>query len=71
MINNAKIKGEIDYNVDSLALCLLLQSLNSAVYKCMISKYNSLDYENNEEDINSFVDSLLNIIFNGIKKKND
>jgi len=39
MIHNAKTKGEIDSKVDSLALCLLLQSLNSAVNKYMIGKF--------------------------------
>lgn len=71
MINNAKANGEIDSKVDPLALSLLLQSLNSAVYKYMVDKFDSASYENNEEDINNFVDSLLNIIFNGIQNKNN
>ena len=69
MIQNAKNKGEIDREVDSLALSLLLQALNSAVNKYMLNKFGNSDYEHNEEDINSFVDSLLNIIFYGIQKK--
>ncbi|MGI6576959.1 MAG: TetR/AcrR family transcriptional regulator [Eubacteriales bacterium] len=37
MINNAKIKGEIDSQIDSSALSLLLQSLNSAVISYMLN----------------------------------
>ncbi|ABN54335.1 MAG TPA: TetR/AcrR family transcriptional regulator [Hungateiclostridium thermocellum] len=71
MIHNAKTKGEIDSKVDSLALCLLLQSLNSAVNKYMIGKFGGISYEYNQEDINNFVDSLLDIIFSGIQNKAD
>jgi len=53
MIHNAKTKGEIDSKVDSLALCLLLQSLNSAVNKYMIGKFGGISYEYNQEDINN------------------
>jgi len=69
MIHNAKTKGEIDSKVDSLALCLLLQSLNSAVNKYMIGKFGGISYEYNQEDINNFVDSLLDIIFSGFRIK--
>lgn len=69
MIHNAK--GEIDNKVDTLALTLLLQSLNSAIYKYMQDKLESASYEHNEKDINAFVDSLLYIVFNGIKIKTD
>jgi len=71
MINNARAKGEINNQVDTLALTLLLQSLNSAVNQYMLDKFGNLNYEFNQEDVNSFVDSLLNIIFNGISKKID
>ena len=71
MIHNAKAKGEIDNKVDTLALTLLLQSLNSAIYKYMQDKLESASYEHNEKDINAFVDSLLYIVFNGIKIKTD
>ena len=71
MIHNAKAKGEIDNKVDTLALTLLLQSLNSAIYKYMQDKFESISYEHNEKDINAFVDSLLYIVFNGIKIKTD
>lgn len=67
MIDNAKAKGEIDSRVDSSALSLLLQSLNTAVNNYMLDKFGSVSYEHNEEDINKFVDSLLNIIFYGIR----
>ncbi|NLU51907.1 MAG: TetR/AcrR family transcriptional regulator [Clostridiaceae bacterium] len=67
MINNAKAKGEINKDVDTLALSLLLQSLNSAINNYMQDKYGNSNYETYQEDVNNFVDSLLNIIFNGIK----
>lgn len=67
MIDNAKAKGEIDGKVDSLALSLLLQCLNKAVNRYMINKFGSASYEYNQSDVNSFVDSLLGIIFNGIR----
>lgn len=71
MILNAKTKGEIDSSVDSLALSLLLQSLYGAVNKYIVGKLENASYEYNEEDINSLVDSLLNIIFHGIQNKVD
>jgi len=71
MIHNAKVKGEIDSSTDSYALSLLLQSLNSAVNKYMHDKLGNAGYEQNEKDINNFVDSLLSIIFNGIKNRTD
>lgn len=71
MIDNAKTKGEIDEKVDSVALSILLQSLNSAINRYMLDKLGNTRYEDNQEDINYFVDSLLNIIFFGIQNKND
>jgi len=71
MIDNAKAKGEIDEKVDSAALSILLQSLNSAINRYMLDKFGNVRYEDNQEDINYFVDSLLNIIFFGIQNKND
>ncbi|HHY82002.1 MAG TPA: TetR/AcrR family transcriptional regulator [Clostridiales bacterium] len=71
MIQDAKTKGEIDSSVDSFALSLLLQSLNSAVNNYMLNKFGSISYEHNAEDVNSFVDSLLNIIFHGIQNRNE
>lgn len=71
MIDNAKAKGEIDEKVDSVALSILLQSLNSAINRYMLDKLGNTRYEDNQEDINYFVDSLLNIIFFGIQNKND
>lgn len=69
MIDNAKAKGEIDEKVDSVALSILLQSLNSAINRYMLDKLGNTRYEDNQEDINYFVDSLLNIIFFGIQGK--
>ncbi|NLJ59252.1 MAG: TetR/AcrR family transcriptional regulator [Tissierellia bacterium] len=71
MIENAKTKGEIDNMVDTLALSLLLQSLNSTVNRYMLDKFGSANYEYNQEDVNNFVDSLLSIVFHGIKKRVD
>lgn len=71
MIQNAKTKGEIDSRVDSLALSLLLQSLNSAVNRYLLNKFGNVNYEYNEEDVNSFIGSLINIIFDGVQKKTD
>ena len=68
MIQNAKAKGEIDSKVEPLALNLLLQSVNSTVLNYMQNRLGSSDYEYHEDDINSFVDSLLNIILNGIRR---
>ncbi len=70
MIHNAKSKGEIDSRVDPLALSMLLHSLNSAVNEYMLNKFGNVRYEQSEEDVSNFVDSLLNIIFNGIQSKN-
>lgn len=69
MIDNAKTKGEIDNNVDTIALSMMLQSLNNTVNEYMISKFGDINYEKYDEDISKFVDSLLNIIFNGIKNR--
>ncbi|NLY46946.1 MAG: TetR/AcrR family transcriptional regulator [Tissierella sp.] len=69
MIHNAKSKGEIDNRVDPLALSMMLQSLNSAVNGYMLNKFGNIRYEYNKEDINNFVDSLLDIIFNGIQSR--
>jgi TetR/AcrR family transcriptional regulator len=71
MINNAKDKGEINNKVDAFALSLLLQSLNSAVNQYMLDKFGNISYEHAKEDVNRFVDSLLSIIFNGIRSKID
>lgn len=64
MIQNAKAKGEIDNGVDELALSILLQSVSDAV-----SKLGNMGSENSAEDINSLVDSLISIVYNGIRKR--
>jgi len=69
MIQNAKERGEIDSTVDTLALSLLLQSINNTVYNYMLDKYGEANYQHNEEDIKSFINSLINIVFNGIMKR--
>ena len=71
MIDNAKKKGEIDSKVDSFALSLLLKSLNSAVSEYMSDKFGGAGYENNREEVDGFVDSLLDIIFDGIRGGKD
>lgn len=68
MIDQAKAKGEIDDSVDAQALSLLLQSLNSAVNSYMQDRYGSLSYEEHEKDMKHFIESLLNILYRGIKK---
>lgn len=69
MIENAKLKGEIDSEVDSLALNMLLQSLNKTVNEYLLNQYGEISYEHFGEAANKFVNSLLSIIFNGIKNK--
>lgn len=69
MIDQAKSKGEIDSSVDSLALSMVLQSLNSSINEYMLNKFGNVRYEQCKEDVNKFIDSLLNIIFNGIQNK--
>lgn len=71
MIDQAKSKGEIDSRVDSLALNMILQSLNNTVNEYMLDKYGNVRYEDYEEDVNNFVDSLLTIIFKGIQNNNN
>jgi AcrR family transcriptional regulator len=67
MIDQAKLKGEIDSNIDTLALSMMLQSLNKTVNEYMQSKCGDISYKNYNEDAKKMVNSLLGIIFNGIK----
>lgn len=67
MIDYAKLKGEINSEVDTLALSMMLQSLNKTVNEYILNKYGGTNHINFSEDTNELVDSLLNIIFNGIK----
>lgn len=69
MIQNAKEKGEIDDKTDSVALCLLLKSLNGAVSEYMLNRSGNDGYEYCEEAFYTLVDSLLRIIFNGVSRK--
>ncbi len=69
MIDHAKAKEEIDTNIDTLALSMMLQSLNGAVNEYMLDKFGDISYKHFDEDANKLVDSLLSIIFNGIKRR--
>ena len=69
MIEQAKLKGEIDHSVDSTALSLLLQSVNMTVNDYMMKKFGDISYERYEKDVNELVDSLLGIIYRGISNK--
>ena len=69
MIDNAKAKGEIDISVDSLALSMLLQSLNNTVNEYMLANFSEISYEHYGKDVNKLIDSMLSIIFNGIRSK--
>lgn len=67
MIDKAKSKGEINKNVDSYALNIMLQSMNNSVSEFMKNKYGEVNYEKYDEDVNNFIDSTLYILFHGIK----
>ena len=69
LIEQAKLKGEIDHSVDSTALSLLLQSVNMTVNDYMMKKFGDISYERYEKDVNELVDSLLGIIYRGISNK--
>lgn len=68
MIEAAKLKGEIDNNINSLSLSMILQSVSNTVNEYMLIEFGEISYEHYEKEVNEFVDSLLSIIFNGIKK---
>lgn len=68
MIDNAKSKGEISENVDTIAFNMLLLSLNHTINEYMLKKFGVISYEDFEEEVNSFIDSLLYIISKGIEK---
>ncbi len=67
MIEHAKLKGEISSKVDTLALSMMLQSVNKTVNDYIQDKFDSINHTDYSEATNSLVDSLLNIIYNGIK----
>ncbi len=67
MVDHAKLKGEVSSKIDTLALSMMLQSLNKTVNEYMLNKFDGVNHTNFSEDTNKLVDSLLNIIFNGIK----
>ncbi len=67
MIEHAKLTGEISSKVDTLALSMMLQSVNKTVNDYMQNKVGSVSHTDYSEATNKLVDSLLNIIYNGIK----
>ncbi|QUH18502.1 TetR/AcrR family transcriptional regulator [Alkaliphilus sp. B6464] len=67
MVDHAKLKGEVSSKVDTLALSMMLQSLNKTVNEYMLNKFGDINHTHYNEDTNKLVDSLLNIVFNGIK----
>ncbi len=69
MINHAKSKGEIDSNIDTMVLSMMLQSLNKTVNEYMMNKFGDISYKHFDEDASKLVNSLLDIIFNGIKNR--
>lgn len=69
IIETAKSKGEIDSTTDPLALTMILQSLNNSVNEYMLNKYGKAKYEDYEQEVNDFIESLLTIIFKGIENK--
>lgn len=68
MIEDAKSKDEIDKDIDSLSLSIILQSVNNAINEYMLDEFGEINYEYHEKDVDMLVDSILSIIFNGIKK---
>lgn len=67
MIEHAKANGEINSNVDSIALIMLLQSLNRTVNDYMMNNIGENSFRHYDKDASKLVDSLLCIIFNGVK----
>lgn len=77
MIDRAKEKGEVNSTVDTMALSLLLQSLNKTISEYLTSRSDSVDHAdkgvdrakntNKNEDMIKLVDSLLNIVYSGIR----
>lgn len=67
MVDHAKSKGEVSINVDTLALSMVLQSLIKTINEYILNKFDGINDINYSEDTNKLVDSLLYIIYNGIK----
>ncbi len=70
MIDYAKSNGQVSSDVDTIALSMLLQSLNRAVSEYLAGEFGNADRTKHETDTIKLVDSLLNIIFNGISPVN-
>ena len=67
MVDDAKSKGEISDDVNSMVLSMLLQSVNKTVNEYIQNRSDKDDPSDLSEEINKLVDSLLSIIYNGIK----
>lgn len=67
MVEDARSKGEISEDVDSMVLSMLLQSINKTVNEFIQSRPDKDDKSDQSEEITKLVDSLLSIIYNGIK----
>lgn len=67
MVEDARSKGEISEDVDSMVLSMLLQSINKTVNEYIQSRPDKDDKSDQSEEITKLVDSLLSIIYNGIK----
>jgi len=69
MIDHAKSKGEVDKNIDTFALSMMLQSLNKAVNAYMLNKFGDISHKHFDEEVHQFVNSLLYILFRGIENR--
>jgi TetR/AcrR family transcriptional regulator len=66
LIDQAKLRGEISSEVDTLALSMMLQSLGRTVNEYMQNMFGGASYSNYDEEMNKLVDALLTIISRGI-----
>lgn len=69
MIEHARSKGEIGSDTDTIALSMMLQALNRTVNEYMLDRFGDVSYRNYDEDAGKLVDSLLDIVFNGINRQ--
>lgn len=71
MIEQAIAKGEIDRNVDIKAFSSLLKSLNTIVNDYLSDASKDHNKRGYDEDAAAFVDSLLFILFDGVKPRKE
>jgi len=71
LIQQGKSRGEIVESVSTVALAKLLQTLNQTVYEHMLEQYGSVDYEHHEKEMHVFVEELLDILANGVLRKDN